>query len=806
MALETIYVVHHSHTDYGFTHDRPTVLRLHRAFLDRALELIEAEKNFPPGERFCWSVETQGFLALYGDGLPDLSAAIERGQLEFLALRNHQTPLADLGELAVSGHGARGARHALSCDVNGQNWDLVDVLLDAGVKSYTTAINTHFGRAPGRRPEIFRWQGPSGRMLPVFNGFPYGAANRFGIGGPDTYDFEHRWLPRLQQHLDERGYRWPGLLLTAIHTFGDNGAPNESIAPWIRAWNASGKSPRIHLGTMDDFWGECLLWAEESPIIAGDWTDFWIFGALSRARELAIVRENRVRIRSASLLAAALSHEEAPAAREANLDYIEHTWNADWARSTHLDDPWTQGIHKSSYAATARTESTYWQRELLGELASEIPDTDGILVVNPLPYPATFRGMVPAGVEHSRGGFSGDPTAQRHYQDRNIDFDRVFSDAGYGDTWGQSPHSLMQPVTLPPFGYQVFSRKNLLVDPRVDRKECGFVENPVENVHLDSEIGLCRWRDLVTKPFGRLRQEVPVDPAMTQDALFQMDWGASEIEIPSGWIQPPPYRLLENGPIESWRVIQIPLGTWVEFIQDGCRTILEFPADADWIGLTLEWVEPWDPSPRARYVDLPFDIPGAVARIDGGGCVYRPGFDQIPGCCHDHFTAQTFVDISNGERGVVVACSFNPLFMFGGPMFGRAASRFEQDASHLVGMVTNNYWQCNCDPVQPGSVRAQYRFLPYNGAFSEERSRQFGAEHSVRFPVLQRLDEPKKTGMDRSPEGVFFELEPGPVRPAEIQNGRLLMHNYSDQEVAAYGVNFGPRRSNWISFNSELKN
>ena len=70
----------------------------------------------------------------------------------------------------------------MNCDVNGENWSLVDLLLDVGIEGFTMAINTHFGGAPLHRPDVFWWQGPSGRKILAYNGWPYDTGWRFGIG------------------------------------------------------------------------------------------------------------------------------------------------------------------------------------------------------------------------------------------------------------------------------------------------------------------------------------------------------------------------------------------------------------------------------------------------------------------------------------------------------------------------------------------------------------------------------------------------------------------------------------------------
>ena len=53
----------------------------------------------------------------------------------------------------------------MNCDINGQNWTLADILLDAGIEGFSMAINHHFGGPPHPRPNVFLWQAPSGRVL-----------------------------------------------------------------------------------------------------------------------------------------------------------------------------------------------------------------------------------------------------------------------------------------------------------------------------------------------------------------------------------------------------------------------------------------------------------------------------------------------------------------------------------------------------------------------------------------------------------------------------------------------------------------
>jgi alpha-mannosidase len=58
MKLDTIYVVHHTHTDVGFTNDQPIFWEMQYRFIDDALRLIDRYADNPPASRFRWTIPT----------------------------------------------------------------------------------------------------------------------------------------------------------------------------------------------------------------------------------------------------------------------------------------------------------------------------------------------------------------------------------------------------------------------------------------------------------------------------------------------------------------------------------------------------------------------------------------------------------------------------------------------------------------------------------------------------------------------------------------------------------------------------
>ncbi len=63
MTIETIYLIHHSHTDIGFTGDQPIIWELQARFITQALEQVEREaERFGVERASRWTIETAGVL------------------------------------------------------------------------------------------------------------------------------------------------------------------------------------------------------------------------------------------------------------------------------------------------------------------------------------------------------------------------------------------------------------------------------------------------------------------------------------------------------------------------------------------------------------------------------------------------------------------------------------------------------------------------------------------------------------------------------------------------------------------------
>ncbi|MCB0073731.1 MAG: hypothetical protein KDE20_19820, partial [Caldilineaceae bacterium] len=709
---------------------------------------------------------------------------------------------------------------------NGQNWPLVDVLLDAGIEAFSMAINTHFGGYPFARPNAFWWQGPSGRKLLTWNGWPYDHGWRFGIGR-DQDEFGDTWWPRIQAHLDALGYTLPILMIQSYHPFGDNGTAFEGFVEYIDTWNASGRGPQIRFATPTQWWTALRALGDQIPTARGDWTDYWNFGSISSAREQTINRQSRARLRNADALAGALMAGGADrdpwlAGRMARyrdaawtnvLFWDEHTWGADMSiRGVDAEDTASQWHHKADFAYRGRSQSLMLQRDALAALARVVQrdDDDDLLVVNPLPWAQSYSGVVAPWILEPRG-MRDDTTAGRHFQDRVLlDPTARAGGADYAAEL-QQERTFLPPTEIPAFGYKVIKRADLLTFvPSGKASETSVVETARHRLVFDRERGgLLSWFDKelsaewvdVHAPytFGSFVHEEVADHShpWPRRLLAQMDWNPEDVERRSIWQGDWHAHRRTPSRVISHKVYSTPLGVTIVQVLDapGCDGPLVqrvfVPQDDAHIEFSAHFRLGLDAHPQATYLAFPVDIAPAQARIDLGGQAMEPGKEQLPGSCMDYYTVQNWVDFSNDYAGMTVATPDNPIVQLGDFHFGRHQQEVALERPMLLGWLTNNYWETNFRAHQPGLITARYVMRPHKGGFDEDAAHHFGRSIVHSTPLFQQMGEPADTRALPA-SGTLLHLPDGPVQTLHVKAAadgdglivRLLNASDATQEAA----------------------
>ena len=376
--------------------------------------------------------------------------------------------------------------------------------------------------------------------------------------------------------------------------------------------------------------------------------------------------------------------------------------------------------------------------------------------------------------------------------------------------------SWLRPVEVPGFGYKVIQRTELIEQElNAEYSEEAVIENDVFRLTFDRQRGgILSWYDKQLSrewvdqsagyPFNAFVHEQVADSThpWPRNLMFHMEWQSSELERPRGWKTDWPAERHQPGQVLLHRVYRTPLGHQViQFLEaSGCVGPLTqsvfLPDTENYIECESWWNMGLNVHPEATYILFPFDVPGASAHLDLGGQSIAVGSDQVPGVCMDYFTAQGWVDFSNEELGVTVAVPENPMVQLGDFHFAHNQAEFELERPMLLGWVTNNYWETNFRPHQPGRVHARYRILPHRGGFHELQAHRFGLDAAHGQPLLQHLGEPKNHSPLLPEAGALLQL-PQTVSPespvlalhikaAERRPGVIIrLFNASDQDQPA---------------------
>lgn len=782
-TLATIYLVHHTHTDIGFTHEQPVVMDLHAQFIDQAIESCERTADYPVGSKLKWTCETVGPLLHWLKRRPDRQIQRfvdleKRGLIEVTGMfavmsqcSSHESiyrqfyPVDRLRKdygLSISS--------AMQCDINGHSWGMVEALLDCGFDGFSMAINETFGRAAfqRQRPNGLYWEGASGQKILTWNGLHYDSNNYFGFPGdreriarglPPDFELAVRKVPNLLSWLQKRSYPYPFVLLQPTFTnCTDNGPVDPQLAEFVRWWNEAGHTPRMEIVTPREFFK--VLRAQPKnllPTHRGEWTDYWNFGATSTAYETALNRRTYHRLYEsefASLLAPpgpdrALERQEA---WENAWWFDEHTWGANTGVIHPFRQPArSQSNQKLNFAYRARSFTQLTRLETLDRLARSVRGEENgchVLVVNALPWEREERLQFPASWLDTNAA-----TTMSHVQ--GLDRLETSEQQGMGDY----ALAVTAPVKVPAMGYRLFHVKELrsetLSGGSSKRVKAGTYENSFFRISLDSKRGgiASLFDKIRRREWVDSRSEYPLGGYVheqcraTQEKMdeyggrMQINGGAdwSKFNGYRGWN--PDWPSARCGATKVVAQTTTVLPGEVKFhqkcIAPGTRSVeydITLAEDKPYVDLRVTIDKLWDTAPEACYVAFPFSLPKARPRYQTAGGAVRPHEDQLPGCNQDFHTAQQWVDFSNDTCGVTVTTADAPIVMFGGFNIGKVFDAPHRNIRPLfLSMAMCNYWHTNYAGGQLGEVTFHYRIYPHD-SFDVTESNRVGQEAC--YPLL----------------------------------------------------------------------
>lgn len=755
-SIREILILHHSHTDIGFTHPPAMVWELHRRFIDQAIDLCEATAHLPEPSRVRWTCETTAPLLHWLEHASERQIArfrrlVKHGQLGAGAMYLNLTPLSN-AETLLRGLEPIGflrkelglpLKVAINHDVNGVPWPLADMLLDADVKMLLMGINVHFGGFPKLRPRGFSWLTPSGKSLLAFNAEHYQAFDREARTHLNSVDAMAKGLESYLARLQKGGYAYDFAYLSATNAaFPDNNPPNPSTARLIQQWNAEGRTPAIRYILPEELAAR-LAGQPRAELLprTGDWTDYWNFGSGCSAAETKVSRAARHRLSLAETVRALapVAANQAPPRMWSDawrqvLHYEEHTWCSSAAlRKTPAEPANEQWYQKANTAYQASSLASVLFRDALEAWAGEAEfgaKPAGFLVCNPTSCEKSGWVRIPRALIDGPWEFFSSNVLQLEV---NRHLNAPLEQGTANIFSAPAPTMLAGPFVVPPFGYRYLSRRDL-VDATVPsgvRVGDGFIESPYYRLNYDAKTG--RVLELFDKQrrlnvvdrashwsFFGFVQETP-DPVahppghaeQGREAFFDTDW--PRLHLGESCWNPDwtarrvgPDRLIELRPEVTEEGANLILRWSAPGVDDFVQKIT-LAANSAQVICTASFNKTDQRAAEGIYFTFPLAMENWSAHFDTAGVPVEFEREQLEGSCRDWITVDSWVAVHDARGAVTLACPDAPLVQVGDFRFSRGNKASDRGKPPLLlAWPMNNYWNTNFRASQPGYVQLRY--------------------------------------------------------------------------------------------------
>ncbi|MGA7204385.1 MAG: hypothetical protein WBX27_07130 [Specibacter sp.] len=742
----TLYVIHTTHTDIGYTDTQEKVKSHHIAFIRETLDLVEREPRFRWNCEGYWAV--QEFLKVADDGERDrFVKAVNDGHIGLSASYFNLTDLIPgfvhnrIMDQAKAERDALGlsAVSALTADVNGYSWGFADILARQGVKHLMSNIHTHHGYYPlGRKQKAFWWESPLGEKVLAWSGDHYMLGNELGIAGTPAYEYVLRngvagaridnhelSVRRIVEYVDslrDGGYELPFSPVSVCSYTTDNASPSLKTVEFCERFNAENHGIELKLATLDEFFDAVTASGADIPTHRGDWTDWWADGMASTPAE---VTQYRAAARSLHLAAKLDPREQLAkpgdyASAYANLMfYGEHTWG----HSSSITEPFHPQVNnldqwKRLYALKASESATIVRESIQAHFGETAPSAQRELsfrAVNPHDRPVSE--MVVFDVEHFYGHEHFDIVNAATGQSVPFQMGRqsrgpavcVWTDFKPKEVVNYVLREVPAPRTLltslrATAGTDGVEDLNWHVE---EKRGAGGVATTRE---IDNDFLTIRYlvgegvtsvydkknhRELIAdgRPYGAFTPIYEVTPprmgedyANARRKLGRNRKAARTLRCVGKLVD---VQVHEDGPLYS----RVELSYQIDGAQD-CAVILtayKSAAKLD-IDLRLHKTSVWEP--ENLYLSLPFVADESY--IDKAGAIMRPRIDQLPGTCVDFYAVQNAV-VFHSAAPVVLVCADAPLVTMGsleeGPV--RVMGEGVPNVDEVYSWVMNNYWETN---------------------------------------------------------------------------------------------------------------
>jgi hypothetical protein len=720
VVYREIDLVHHAHTDIGYSHIQEDVIKIHVQNIRRALQLIEKTKKYPEESRFKWNIESawavENFLQeATSSERTEFVKAVKNGQIAISAdYANILTGLCTPEEMNWITEYARGLRDkmgvpvntAMMSDIPGVSWSMVPALAKNGIRYFSNGPNyieglPDKGDRVGRTifeqgNKAFWWKSSPGKDSILFWTCGKGYSSWHGTPQGGVFDRGPEKIAAYMDELAENQYPY-SIVQWRYNVVSDNGPTDSTISDFVKQWNEKYYSPRLVLANVTEMFERFeKLYGKKIPVESGDFTPYWEDGAYSTAKEEGDVRQLSEKLLLIENIAAqkkvSLNKNWLYQARKNIVLFHEHTWGA-WCSISSPDDSFS--IHQWVYKKRFADSAAYFVNKLESSVIKNDLGPSHVSVMNTLSW-------------KRKSGY-------------------VEIDCPAGSNWNAvtDEEGVRLPVQKTSNGKICFIATNIPARGE-KRYKLSFEKDsstnfrPAVNYVVDSAVGCIRQLDAMGTTWANRGQFKGLLEALYVAGLDPRKFSSTSVKKME-WI--------ENGSVVKKLRIYCSLEECNELIYE----VTQFNGE-DKIKLSVIIDKKPVREKESVHIAFPFSIPDATTRIGVGDSFISPGHGQVPGANKDFFSVQRWIDVSNSKIGVTVCSPQGALFEVGDMINEERVNNgykkwkdSGQSSSLLFLYAMNNYWHTNYKADQSGKARFDC-YLHFHGSFDGAAAYRFGYE------------------------------------------------------------------------------
>jgi len=762
-VIKEIHIIHHSHTDFGYT-DLPSTAREQQVrYIGQAVKIALKTETFPDLARFRWTCEV---LLPVADFLEQATPAERRGfdrafksgQIELGAMPAVISGLMWAEELDAALEKLQPIFRkyrppvVLQNDVNGMPWGLLPRMRQAGARYAWMGINPYSGFSPAQRPALWWWEGPDGARTLTYLNYEY--AHGYNLffpehwrrgpvprvsdvwyhppEGRDTWDDSVAAVKMAHAHCLEKLGEWfahwpfPELAIQTTNQWRfDNDGPCAQLPKFVRAWNAAGLIPRLRLSTPATFLGIMeKRHGKKIPRARGDWQDWWDDGPTSMPAELAVSQQAKrllTDLRGGGLALRSVADIKSRTARGWNqaLLFSEHTY-APFDSVAQPYAPQTIGHcgQSTGNAYRALEEAGLARMELIRKAPAYLRSAKArhVAVVNPGAQPRSGWAEIKATALRFPANAARDVKTGEIFPLEDIP----------GPQWSEADPALPRPFEVPDDAWNFGIEVRRFFVPSLAAGKTRSFELVETDVPAPATAG---WKGGNPHFFwqwdrraGRLSSLSSPGWPTWIDAGATYAAGDPIIENPRGFGARS--LLMNRAPADLGRVVPPFVG--IESLESHFsarfRRVWDHP-DFHRIQQTWDFFHSvpiaeiettfWfkeTTAPQAVLLAFPFLHPRTKAVYHSMNWPTEAGKDQLPGSCGEHVVVNQGVEFRAGRKTLALATPDTPVGCFEDIPLRSSRRAFTPKNAHFFSLVSNSYWMTNFPITKAAKVTVRHRF------------------------------------------------------------------------------------------------